>query len=287
MAKYVKDILELAKSWIGRKESDGTHKMIIDIYNSHKPLARGYKVKYTDSWCATFISALAIKLGYTDIIPTECGCQQMIDLFKKLGCWIENENRVPNIGDIIFYDWQDNGKGDNKGWSDHVGIVESVSNGKITIIEGNFSNSVKRRMIDVNGKYIRGYGVPKYDPETTHQAATTPSSKFNPKVKEWQEAAIADGFTFPKYGADGEWGAECEAVAKIAVVKERKSNKNWVWKYPNLTRFAQKELGFTGDDIDGKCGNNTGDRIEDYQAKHGLKEDRCCGLNTWKEMLGV
>ena len=74
MAKYVKDILDLATSWIGRNEKDGTHKYIIDIYNSHKPLARGYKVKYTDSWCATFISALAIKLGYTDIIPTECGC---------------------------------------------------------------------------------------------------------------------------------------------------------------------------------------------------------------------
>ncbi len=163
--KTVKAILDLAKTWVGRNESDGTHKYIIDLYNTQTKLPRDYRVKYTDSWCATFISSLAIKLGYTDIIPTECSCQQMIELFKKIGAWVENENRTPNAGDIIFYDWNDNGIGDNKGWSDHVGIVESVSNGKITLIEGNYKNAVSRRIIDVNGKYIRGYGVPKYDAE--------------------------------------------------------------------------------------------------------------------------
>lgn len=170
MAKLASKIIELAKSWIGKNEKAGTHKAIIDIYNNHKPLARGYKVKYTDEWCATTISALAIKLGYTDIIPIECSCQKMIELFQKIGCWVENENRTPKAGDIIFYDWQDGGKGDNKGWSDHVGIVEKVSGGKITVIEGNYSESVKRRTLDVNGKYIRGYGVPKYDVEPKTEA---------------------------------------------------------------------------------------------------------------------
>lgn len=165
MGKYAAEVVKKAQSWIGKKEANGTHKEIIDIYNAHRPLARGYKVKYNDSWCATFVSAVAISLGYTDIIPTECSCQRMIDRFKGIGCWVENENRIPTPGDIIFYDWQDNGKGDNVGWSDHVGIVEYVSGGKISVIEGNLSNSVKRRAISVNGRYIRGYGVPKYDVE--------------------------------------------------------------------------------------------------------------------------
>lgn len=167
--KYAKTIIELAQSWIGRKESDGTHKYIIDIYNAHNPLARNYKVKYTDAWCATTISALAIKCGFTDIIPTECSCQKMIELFKGLGSWVENENRTPNVGDIIFYDWQDSGSGDNQGWSDHVGIVEKVSGTTITVIEGNYGDAVKRRTLQVNGKYIRGYGVPKYDKEVVVQ----------------------------------------------------------------------------------------------------------------------
>lgn len=167
MSCTANEIINLAKSWVGKKKSDGSHKEIIDIYNSHKPLARGYAVKYTDAWCAAFISALSVKLGATDIIPTECSCQQMIYLFQKLGVWIEDENRTPNVADIIFYDWQDNGKGDNKGWSEHVGIVEKVLEKKITVIEGNYSNSVKRRTLDVNGRYIRGYAIPKYKVETS------------------------------------------------------------------------------------------------------------------------
>ena len=165
MAKYANKIIEQARAWIGRTEAAGTHKAIIDVYNANKPLARGYKVKYTDSWCATFVSAVAIKCGYTDIIPTECGCQQQIELFKKLGCWVENDARVPNVGDVIYYDWEDNGKGDNTGWSDHVGIVEKVSGGVITVIEGNYKDGVGRRNIAVNAKCIRGYGVPRYDTE--------------------------------------------------------------------------------------------------------------------------
>lgn len=167
MAKNASEVVKQAKSWLGCKESNGTHKAIIDVYNSHKPLARGYKVKYTDEWCATYVSAVAIKIGYTDIIPTECSCQKMIERLKSIGSWEENENRTPNVGDIIFYDWQDNGSGDNKGHSDHVGIVESVSGKTITVIEGNYDCSVKRRKIAVNGKNIRGYGVPKYDKAPT------------------------------------------------------------------------------------------------------------------------
>ena len=165
MGKYASKVVEQAKKWLGYNEADGSHKKIIDVYNSHKPLARGYKVKYTDAWCATFVSAVAVQLGYTDIMPTECSCNKMIELYKKLGVWIENENRTPNPGDILFYDWEDNGIGDNTGRSDHVGIVEKVVGDTITVIEGNYKNAVTRRNIRVNGKNIRGYGVPKYDKE--------------------------------------------------------------------------------------------------------------------------
>ena len=167
------NFVEQAKKWVGRKEADGSHREIVDIYNSHKPLARGYAVKYTDSWCATFVSAVAIKTDCTDLVPTECSCQQMIELFKKIGCWAENENRTPNVGDIIFYDWDDNGSGDKTGWSDHVGIVEKISNGYMTVIEGNYNDAVGRRVIAVNARYIRGYGVPKFETKDISKVETT------------------------------------------------------------------------------------------------------------------
>ena len=190
--KYAKTIIELAKSWIGRNESDGTHRYIIDIYNNEQDkLPRNYRVKYTDAWCATTISALAIKCGFTDIIPTECSCQKMIELFKGLGSWVENENRTPNAGDIIFYDWDDSGSGDNTGWSDHVGIVEKVSGTSITVIEGNYSNAVKRRTLQVNGKYIRGYGVPKYDVENANSSEI--SNTLTQKVDDIKLPTIKNG----------------------------------------------------------------------------------------------
>ncbi len=160
-------VVSIAQSYIGCNERDGSHKKIIDLYNSHKPLARGYAVKYTDAWCSTFASAVAIQAGLTGIIPTECGCQKHIELFKKLGSWQENDAHVPSPGDYIFYDWQDSGVGDNKGAADHVGIVEKVAGNTITVIEGNYSNAVKRRTLAVNGRYIRGYGVPKYGDDAT------------------------------------------------------------------------------------------------------------------------
>lgn len=155
-------IVKQAQLWLGCKESDGSHRKIIDVYNADKLLPRGYKVSYTDAWCATFVSACAIKCKATDIIPKECSCNKMIDLFKKLGCYVENDAYVPSPGDILFFDWDDNGKGDNVGQSDHVGVVEKVSGNTMTIIEGNYNNACKRRTMKVNGKYIRGYGVPKY-----------------------------------------------------------------------------------------------------------------------------
>jgi hypothetical protein len=173
MGKYAKNVVAQAQAWLGKNEADGSHREIIDTYNSNRPLARGYAVKYTDAWCATFVSAVAVKLGYTDIIPTECSCPKMIQLLKNIGAWAESDSYVPKAGDILFYDWDDSGSGENTNNPDHVGIVEKVEGDTITVIEGNYSDSVKRRTLKVNGRYIRGYGVPKYDAEPVAEPTKT------------------------------------------------------------------------------------------------------------------
>lgn len=200
----VKQLLDLARSYLGCKESDGSHKKIIDVYNAHTPLARNYKVKYTDSWCAVFVSALAIKCGCTDIIPTECSCGNMINLFKNIGCWQENQNVTPNPGDIIFYDW------DKKdGWPEHVGIVESVSGNQITVIEGNKNDAVARRTINVGSSSIRGYGVPKYDDSVT--VAPTPQPTPQPAPQPAQ--------TSYKVKVDTPSGVNCRNAPNGAKIK--------------------------------------------------------------------
>lgn len=165
------------ESWAGLKESDGSHMKIINIYNSHTPLARGYKVKSTDAWCAVAVSAVAIQAGLTDIIPVECGCGEQIKLWKQMGRWQEADDYVPDVADVIYYDWDDDGKGDNTGWPDHVGMVVSVSGSTILVIEGNKSDAVGYRNIQVNGKNIRGYGLPDYASKATAEApADEPST---------------------------------------------------------------------------------------------------------------
>lgn len=164
-----------AASFVGVKEGTAQHHAIIDQYNAHKPLARGYKVTYTDAWCATFGSLIAILMGYTDIIPTECGCGAQIDLWKAKGRWCENDAKVPEPGDYIYYDWDDNGAGDCTGYPEHVGIVESVNGNSFVVIEGNKSNAVGRRTMQVNGRYIRGYGVPDFDSKATKDPAPAPT----------------------------------------------------------------------------------------------------------------
>ena len=84
MKVTAQQIIDVMKSWIGLSRAKGTHKPIIDLYNSHYPLARGYKVSYTDDYCDTTVSAAFIKLSAVDLIGgTECGVEEHINLFKK------------------------------------------------------------------------------------------------------------------------------------------------------------------------------------------------------------
>lgn len=221
MAKYASKVVEQAKAWLGLKESDGSYKVILDTYNSQEKLPRGYRMTTSDPWCATFVSAVAVKLGYTDIMPTECSCSKMIELLKKIGSFVEADNRKPNPGELLFYDWQDNGVGENTGSPDHIGIVEKVVGNTITVIEGNYSKSVKRREIEVNGKYIRGYGVPKYDaaaePKPTVCKVNVPQLEKGRKddtVKALQMLLIGNGISCGRLGADGSFGGDTDTAVK-------------------------------------------------------------------------
>ena len=169
------NVVSTARKYKGCNEADGSHRKIIDGYNSHKPLARGYAVKYTDAWCATFVSFIAILLGYTDIIPTECGCEQQINLFKQKGRWQEDGTVKPQIADVIYYNWDD-GTQPNDGYADHVGYVAEVNGNTMKVIEGNYSNAVKERTLTVGAGNIRGYGKPDYAKKATSGGSSSSGS---------------------------------------------------------------------------------------------------------------
>lgn len=216
-----KKLVNTAISYLGCNERDGSFKKIIDLYNSRKPLARGYAVKYTDEWCSTFASAMAIACQLTDIIPVECSCVQHIELFKKLNSWVEADNYVPNVGDYIFYYWKD---GSNYATTDvtaganHVGIVTACDGKTITVIEGNKGEAVAYRYVAVNGRYIRGFGTPKYA-----KVASTYKEANNSDNSDEVMPAVGDvvNFTGTKhyYSSSSATGKDCKpGKAKVTAV---------------------------------------------------------------------
>ena len=162
MAKTAESVLDVMRGWLGFSEANGKFKEIIDLYNGVKPLPRGYAVQYSDEWCDTCVSAAGIKAGCSELIGRECGVEEHVKIFKKLGIWIEDGTITPEPGYVIVCNW-DKAAQPNDGYSDHIGFVENVSGGMITAIEGNRGEKVDRRVIPLGWGYIRGYAAPQYE----------------------------------------------------------------------------------------------------------------------------
>jgi hypothetical protein len=146
----------------GERQGSTGHKEILKIFND-SGLCKRYKMTVNDAWCATTASAAYIKAGLTKIFPcVECSCSRMIELAKKSGIWVEKDSYIPKPADLILYDWDDNGAGDDTGAPEHVGIVVSVSGDVIKVFEGNKDNACGYRNIKINGKYIRGFITPDF-----------------------------------------------------------------------------------------------------------------------------
>lgn len=152
------DVLKVAESYNGTTEGSAKHSEILNIYNSHRPLARGYTVKKTDAWCMTFISACFIKANAVDALGlTECGCQEYINYARKNNMIVNN----PTIGDLAFYDWG------NDGVVDHVGIIYFESANNLFIREGNKNDMVATRVIAKNAPSIKYFVRPRYNNRST------------------------------------------------------------------------------------------------------------------------
>lgn len=155
-------LVAAAEAYLGANEADGSYRVILERYNAQPVLPQGYALQDSDSWCAAFVTVAAMDAGLSQRIPPECGCQRQIGLWQALGSWQEDDGYIPQPGDIIYYDFDENRLRDCTGWSDHVGIVVGVKWPFIKVIEGNWSDAVCSRVLFINDIHIRGYGLPDY-----------------------------------------------------------------------------------------------------------------------------
>lgn len=108
-------------------------------------------------WCACFVSWCANKCGYIEagVIPRFAGCILGSNWFKSRGLW-QDGGYEPRPGDIIFFDWEEDGL------TDHVGIVERVEGSRIYTVEGNSGDACRRNSYPMDSPVIYGFGCPAY-----------------------------------------------------------------------------------------------------------------------------
>ncbi len=283
-SKLRTQVVTCADGWLGLNEKDGSHKKIIDIYNTQVCLPRGYKVKYTDAWCAAFVTAIGIQLGISQILLPECGVGEMVKLYKKVNRYRTAATHTPKPGDLIVYDWDGSGSGD------HIGVVEWVYGKNMTAVEGNYQNAVARRELKTDSKSILGYCVPDYAAlageiegvrdvqqrlNTFYSACLKTDGIYGPKTKKALLCALQ---TELKVTADGIFGP----------VTEKAAGKNVLGKgcRGELVRVLQMLLICQGYKIaaDGIYGSKTENALRTYQKKTGLAPDGLAGKNTFKKL---
>ena len=131
----------------------GNIKLALQSYNYGNGYLEWAKARggYTLANAAEFSDMMAQRMGWSSY-----GDKQYVPHVLQYKGRFRDGSYTPAAGDIIFFDWGNNGT------IDHVGIVESVSGGTVNTIEGNSGDKVARRSYSIGSSNIYGYGVPAY-----------------------------------------------------------------------------------------------------------------------------
>ena len=148
VAPGVNGMLDKARSMLGLHESRDT--AAINSITKKSGINSA-----TTPWCAAFAMNLLKDHGVLNLdgLTNRNYCPTIESWATKKGIYGKPGQYQPKPGDAVLFDWQ------RDGTSDHIGIVEKVENGKVYVIEGNSSNSVKRNVYPLNSGKIDGYVV--------------------------------------------------------------------------------------------------------------------------------
>ena len=198
-------VAQTAMSLLGIREGTKEfEEQIRKVYNSLKPLPVGYQLSKKDAWCAAFVTVVGMMLEISGVILPECSCSRMIEKYRKAGRWMEADDYDADIGDILMWDWQDSGKGDNTGAPDHTGILVAKDGDEWVVCEGNYDNQVKLRTLRRDQIRIRGWCLPDYA-ALVHGYRDVPKDAWFRRAVEWAEGkdiveGIGEGDFAPDMG---------------------------------------------------------------------------------------
>jgi hypothetical protein len=123
-------VIQIARKEIGTKETPPDSNKV--KYNDW--FYNGPDYGKSAAWCGTFVSwcydQAKMKLGTIDYLRGFAGCQYAVNNIHKWG----KQVTVPQSGDIVFFDWNGDGR------FDHTGLfVKDNGKGLFQTIEGNTS----------------------------------------------------------------------------------------------------------------------------------------------------
>lgn len=165
------EILKTVKYWLDMPELAEPY--IKAEYNRRKPLPRGYAIKDNDAWCACMVSE-ALSQCDPDNPYREVSAHKLYEMLRKeFGYELSTE--YIRCGDVVFFDWNNNGT------MDHVGIVYGIQeDGTVVTIEGNINDRMYMRYykdgVSVNGCKLPIYIPMVYSDEDTSAKEEKPES---------------------------------------------------------------------------------------------------------------
>ena len=255
----VDKVIAQAKAWLGINEYENRFVEIVNVYNEI-PGARGPALA-SYPWCAIYVSAVFWK-AIKESRFAEMACDRMIQKFQELGLY--SASGYPEVGDVIFYDW------DSNGTSDHVGIITEVADNGYTVIEGNKSDAVGYRRIAISYPYIKGYGFATRLGEGAEEKPAESSStggQMSSTVGQQMAQHIVANRKRPmiQYGDTGDAVMLAQAIL-VDFGYLNRGNRDYV-------------------NVDGDFGLLTKSAVLGFQSHEKLEIDGIIGKNTWSALL--
>lgn len=255
---------------LGATQYSERHAQIIRDFNKIPGMGSWMKTDYP--WCAAAVSVWGYRAGLGNIFYPSASCNAMIQKYKEHGRWMELDNYHPEPGDVIMYDWEDPGSGDNRGEADHVGIVVKLENGIISVIEGNKGKKVGIRKLVINGRYIRGYCLPNYAKHATEE-------------KDWTKALQA--------ALNAAYDLHLDIDGSAGPLTRQAIDRHYLWyikqnPIKNVhVSWLQEALNECGAclKVDGSFGPKTDAALRDFQREEGIDVDGYAGIQTHMKLL--
>ena len=137
-----------------KRIADSSKALFSSLYVGGDKFWKWYGFSSHVDWCAIFVSWCADQCGYLEmgVVPKFSVVGDGANWFKARHRWAGRGHK-PSPGDIIFFDFEQDGV------LDHVGIVENCDGKTVTTIEGNSSNACRQLSYRVGSSQIAGYGL--------------------------------------------------------------------------------------------------------------------------------